>query len=212
MSERSNRRRVVLIVLGAVIAVGATAAAAIPRLSSDGDGNRPRIDAYRRAAVSQRLQGEENRRSFEQPKGAVRWTLTRAGGPDGVCLDLAGEAIGRPDRGAAGSCGATTKNGEFTWAVGGVEVGGQWFNVAYGEVLRGAAEIRVTLGDGSQRSDREFRQAGRMWVLVVPAADPMDSDADISSIAAVDDSGAELARETPPSLVEARRAASASAP
>jgi hypothetical protein len=159
-------------------------------------------------AAQQAASGEENRRDFEQPHGEVRWILTRRGSEEGPCLNVAGEQIHGPDRAGAGSCGATADNGVFTWAIGGVDVGGEWFNVVYGEVVREAAGLRVTLGDGTERTDRDFQRAGGMWILVLPATDAMDSASDVVAIEALDESGAIIAREEPPSIVDYRRAAS----
>ena len=171
-----------------------------------------RRGALRAFRAEQRARdGEENGRSFEQPVNTIRWSLVRDVGPEGPCLDVAAEEIRGPERGHVSSCGASPSNSVFTWAIGGVQIGDQWFNVVYGEVLREVSGLRVTLADGSVRTDRDFSRSGGLWILVIPA-DPMDQAADVAAIEALDGSGSVVAREEPPSVVAYRRAATAGEP
>lgn len=148
----------------------------------------------------------EVERTLESPVGRVRWTLVSYDSSDGPCLEVVAEVIDGTDHGRLGGCGAS-EDPQLRWSIGGIDIGGQWYNVAYGQVALDASSVQVTLGNGSVQADSGVRANNGAWIIVLPA-DPMDSQNEFIRIEALTDSGAQLAAaEELPSLVAYRRAA-----
>jgi hypothetical protein len=137
--------------------------------------------------------------------GGVTWTVIRRDSPDGACVGVVADVDGVEEGQVGGGCGEADEP-TLRWGLGGLEVNGQWFNVAYGEVPITVSSVRVTLGDGSVLSDTNLGESAGSWV-VVTSADPFDKAKEISGIEALSASGAILAEKTPPSVVDLRNAA-----
>ncbi len=85
-------------------------------------------------------------REFEEPEGEIRWTVVTYRSSEGPCMDVYAESIAGGDSAKSGSCGEP--QGPFLWGIGGVEVGGRWYNLVDGRAPPGATSMRITLGDG----------------------------------------------------------------
>lgn len=109
------------------------------------------------------------------------------------------------DRGRLGGCGESD-DPHLRWGIGGIDIGGQWYNVAYGQAALDASSVEVTLGSGSVQTDSAVRASNGTWLIVLPA-DPMDAQTEFVKIVALTDSGVHLAVAEPPSLVAHRQAA-----
>jgi hypothetical protein len=137
--------------------------------------------------------------------GDVTWTLIRGDSPEGACVGVVAEVAGVEQGQVGGSCGEPD-DPKLRWGLGGLEVDGRWFNVAYGEVPSDATSVRVTLGDGSALTDSELGRTDGGWLIVVPA-DPLDKATEISSIEVLSTAGSVIAEKTTPSLVDLRNRA-----
>ena len=119
----------------------------------------------------------------------------------GVVATVEGIAQG----GLGGDCGRP-QDPDLGWGLGGLLVGDEWFNVAYGAASPAIATVSVTLGDGTEVAD-DVGGAG-VWLVVVPAG-PLDARGDFSQIRALDVTGGVVAEVKPPSLVAYRQQAQA---
>jgi hypothetical protein len=132
----------------------------------------------------------------------VTWTLTRSTTSSGTCLTVVASGheveLGR----IGGGCGVTEPGG-WEWGLGGLRVANQWFNVAYGQAPSAAASVDLELGNGIVLADSRVAPAGGLWLFVFPA-DPISAASDVEEIRALDASGAVVASETPPSIVDYR--------
>ena len=133
---------------------------------------------------------------------AVDWNIASYATSAGTCLVVVGELNG-VEEGRVGGCGDRGSS-VFNWSVGGLDVGGQWYNLAYGQVDAGASAVRVTLADGSTIADTS--PSSGLWLVATPAQ-PLDNGADIVHVAAVGLDGATIADGAPSSVVAAREAA-----
>lgn len=137
-------------------------------------------------------------REFEEPKGVVRWVVVEYESSLGPCLDVYGEAVSGGDWAEVGDCGEGA--GPFAWAVGGVELGGEWYDVVDGRAPQGASRMRITLGDGTVH---EADVVKGIYILVDTGA---RLDFDVTKIEAVASNGDVIAAVQPPSIAEAREA------
>ncbi len=137
--------------------------------------------------------------------GGVSWIVARHDSPGGSCIGVAAEVDGQEKGQVGGGCG-TSDNPMLRWGIGGLRVGGQWFNVAYGEVPAAASSVRVTLGDGSVRTDSGVGAGQGVWIVVL-AGDPSDRASEVARIEVLDGAGSVIAHENPPSLVDLHRQA-----
>ena len=181
-------RRVVLVVAGTLVVGGAI----VPFLLGRGSAGASRRIADEMGQGPARATGEiRSDRSFEYPDGVVEWTVRSYESEDGTCMAARAVTLDASDDGEIGGCGEPAD--PLLWSLGGVEVGGQWYNVSFGRLPPNASSARLTLGDGSVLTDSGD---GGLWV-VVTAAEPDDPDALISIIEAVDGSGDAVARLHP---------------
>ncbi len=177
-----------LIVIGALAGAGLTWANETSRPSpTDG-------------SLSEIAQGPT---TFERTMQAfqIEWTLLSYDSDEGPCLEVIG-ASGRGDRGSVASCGRS--DGSFQWSIGGVELAGDWYSIAFGEAPPLARKMETVLGDGSVKSDADL--ASGKW-LVVTRADPFDRALEIAEIRAKDGQGTHLASLQVPSLIDRRERA-----
>ena len=116
-----------------------------------------------------------------------------------------GEEIDGGEQGRLGGCGAPD-NRLLRWSIGGVEIGGQWFNVAYGHAPGSASSIRLILSDGTARMDSNLQGNAGLWVVVVPGS-PFDARNDFARIDLRDGTGSLIAQQEVPSLAAARQRA-----
>lgn len=147
-------------------------------------------------------------RSFEQPAGQVHWTISRYDSPKGPCIEVVAEEVGGSHQGRLGGCGRP-ENPSLRWSIGGIDMDGQWFNVAYGAVSAAAASVRVTRGDQRELTDAGVRGGQGLWIVVI-AGNPLDGATDIVQIVARDESGHVIASIRPPSIVAYRQQAASS--
>jgi hypothetical protein len=141
----------------------------------------------------------ETQRSVRE--GGVTWTISRSDSPDGPCVGVVAVVDGQQAGSVGGGCG-TSDDPRLRWGIGGLEIDGAWFNVAYGEVAATASSVSVTLGSGTVVSDDGMRESSGAWLVVVPAADPLSRAAEIKRIAVVDETGAIITDASPPSMVD----------
>ncbi len=152
-------------------------------------------------------QSEERHRRVENPPGRAQWTMNYSADSAGSCVNVIVAQIDGDDDGTLGACWEASQNPLLGWSIGGMEIGSEFFNVAYGVASRAASSARVILADGTVVSDADVRRGNGLWILVV-AAEPTEPGSDIVRIEILDDAGLVIAREDPPSLVAARRQAS----
>jgi hypothetical protein len=137
--------------------------------------------------------------------GGVLWTVVSGDSGSGRCVGVIASVSGVEEGQVGGGCGPSV-NPALRWGMGGLEVRGQWFNVAYGEAYQPADEVRVTLGDGSVSTIDNLSVTQGAWLVVV-GGDPLSAANDFTRIRVLDASGKELAREDPPSLAGYRQQA-----
>jgi len=78
--------------------------------------------------------------------GGVTWTVSAYSSPGGPCVGVVAYVDGVEQVRIGGGCG-TPDDPRLWWGIGGIEIAGQWFNVAYGLVAQAVDAVRVTLGD-----------------------------------------------------------------
>jgi hypothetical protein len=133
----------------------------------------------------------------EAPPGEIRWELVTYPSPDGICQDWIARSVKGGSEAMLGSCDDRPTNGGFDWSLGGVELGGTWYHVINGHAPD-AAKAKVTLADGSA-VDSPVQNG--VWLVVIPGADPADSNGfDVSKVETIDSSGAVVDDERLPSL------------
>lgn len=163
-------------------------------------------------------------RTLEDPPGSVRWTLVAYHSKiDGLCLDWVAEQVGGGENGMIGSCSgqwdlintgppdrvAVTEADQassqaapespepLSWLLGGVLLGGQWYNVVSGIGVDQVVKVRVTLVDGTTRLTDVVNG---VWLMAFPGPDPTtDSSFDVRQIDAIDPKGDVVATAHPPS-------------
>lgn len=137
-------------------------------------------------------------RTLEDPAGEVRWKLVSYVSEDGPCRDWVAETLDGFDSAMIGGCGTDVAK-PFRWAIDGVELGGQWYNVISGTGVTGAERVRVALEDGSELVATIDKG---VWLVAVPGPDPFDPSNrfDVAAIEAVATGGAVVERATPPSV------------
>ena len=139
----------------------------------------------------------------------VEFTVQRSESAEGPCVDVVatveGIAQGGVGGGLSGDCGRP-QDADLGWGLGGLLVGDEWFNIAYGAASPAVATVSVTVGDGTEVAD-DVAGAG-VWLVVVPA-EPLDARSDFSQIRALDATGGVVAEVKPPSLVAYRQQAQA---
>lgn len=131
----------------------------------------------------------------------VTWNVVHRDSSEGPCIGVVAEMDGVEEGQVGGGCGESD-DPALRWGIGGIEVKGQWFNVAYGKVPAAAASVRVILGDGSVVVDSGVQGNG-IWVVVIPA-DPFDKATDIARLEVVGGAGIAITDVAPPSLVDLR--------
>jgi hypothetical protein len=161
-------------------------------------GRSHRVQVHHVANVALR----ETTRSVEV--GDVTWTVSRSESEVGPCIGVTATFRGREEGTIGGGCG-NPDDPDLRWGIGGLDVGGRWFNVAYGAVSPTVRVVEVTLGDGTIVSDHLGPDEG-VWILPV-AADPLNRAFDVVRISARDGGDAVVAEEEPPSLVKERQQA-----
>lgn len=203
MRRRGQRR------VGLAVAVSATLGLFIAIALTAGAGGAPRPAVSTREPMRSGLDsgtGEaKTTRSVEEPAGEVRWTVTSYETADGPCVEVVADEVDGTDQAGVRGCGRAD-DPLLRWSMGGVEVGGQWFNVAFGQVPPDAASVRLTLGDGTVRTDSDV-QADGLWIVVVPG-EPTDAGREPVRVDVVDDDGVVMTTEELPSIVEYREQAS----
>lgn len=132
----------------------------------------------------------------------VTWTVSAYSSPGGPCVGVVAYVDGVEQGRIGGGCG-TADDPRLWWGIGGIEIAGQWFNIAYGVVTQAADAVRVTLGDGTVITDDGVTAADGVWIVVVPG-DPLSQRSDVTTITALS-AGSEVATETPPSIVAYRQ-------
>ncbi len=137
-------------------------------------------------------------------EGGVSWNVVRQDSPDGPCISVVASVEGVEQGRLGGVCG-TPDDSLLEWAIGGIEVGNQWFNVADGVVPSTASSVSVTLGDGAVRTDEGVAEAGGVWIVVFPG-DPMSQASDVVRISVLGPTGSLITQKDPPSIVAYRRA------
>lgn len=130
---------------------------------------------------------------FEEPEGRVRWTVVTYASSAGPCLDIHGQLLDGHDEGKVGGCGPP--DGPFAVGVGGLELGGTWYNIVHGTAPSGGVRMRILLGDGTSLEARVVRNT---WVVVTS-----DPGFDVARVEALSRRGASVASIQPPSLAEA---------
>lgn len=151
-------------------------------------------------------QGRSVELSTIQVRGTVgvagaSWNFVSYQSSDGVCMEVEGELSG--DQGNVTSCG--TPDNPLSWGQGGVTLGNQSYDVAFGLVPPGATGVRLTFRSGTVTSGMT---AQGMWASIVPAA-AQDANWDLVLIEAVDTSGHATASYQPAALSEYRAAVAA---
>jgi hypothetical protein len=140
-------------------------------------------------------------RTIKEASSGLRLTVSRYSSSAGTCLSVVVVSIGGGEEGRLGGCG-DRGNPTLNWSIGGIQIGDQWFNVAYGEVSTIASSVRVILGNGRVMS---FASANSgVWVVAIPGK-PTDQATDIVRIQAVNATGGLIADQHPPSIVALRR-------
>lgn len=136
----------------------------------------------------------------------VEFTVQGSECAEGPCVDVVATVDGIAQGGLGGVSGdrGRPEDPDLEWGLGGLLVGDEWFNVAYGAASPAVAMVSVTLGDGTEVAD-DVAGAG-VWLVVVPA-DPFDPASDVSRIRALDATGGVVAEVEPPSLVAYRQQA-----
>lgn len=137
-------------------------------------------------------------RELEAPVGVAKWSVVSYRSQSGPCLHASGQLLSGGDSGELGGCGEP--DGPFLWFLGGVELGGNWYNVAFGRDPGGAvAAMKVVLeGGGSLRANL----VDGIWIVVVPGPQELF---EVARIEALDSAGSVVSGVTPPSLREARQ-------
>jgi|SRR5919106_1140733 hypothetical protein len=141
-------------------------------------------------------------REFEEPEGEIRWTVVTYRGSEGPCMDVYAESLAGGDSAKTGGCGEP--QGPFMWGIGGVEVGGRWFNLVDGRGPPGATSMRVTLGDGRSL---EATLVEGTYLLVIPGE---RATFDVKLIQAVGP-GDQVSSVHPPSVSAVRQKAAEAA-
>lgn len=97
----------------------------------------------------------------------------------------------------------------LAWGIGGLDVGGQWFSVAYG-LAPAAAVVRVATDDGTVRDVENVALSDGAWMVVFPG-DPASNESDVVQISSFDKEGSLIAQMEPPSVADLTRLASVAA-
>jgi len=140
--------------------------------------------------------------------GGVNWTVSRTDGPDEACIGVVATLHGEELGSLGGGCGRP-EIGHMRFGIGGIDIGGDWFNLAYGEVAPETRSLDVILGDGTVLRHTVVPEAEGLWIVVSPGQ-PTSLGSDFVLIKALDAGGSVIAQETPPSLVARRLQAQAS--
>lgn len=98
----------------------------------------------------------------------VRWEVLSYQTDEGDCLAVVGTSLSTADSGKMESCGRDS--GTMRWSGGGIDLDGQWFNVAFGELPDGASEVEITSEDGTRR---DAAVSGDVWILAAPDDSPL---------------------------------------
>jgi hypothetical protein len=125
--------------------------------------------------------------------GGIVWTVVSYDSSDGPCLDVYADTGAKSDPGQSG-CGESS--GPFNVSIGGQEIGGRWYNIAYGAAVPGAATASIESTGGSQNVD----VVDGTWLSVVPG-----ETLDYAGVALKDDSGEIVAAVDLPSLAAQRQ-------
>jgi hypothetical protein len=147
-------------------------------------------------------------RVLEEPAGQVHWEIARQSDSSQICLDVVGVDPAGSDEAKLGGCWARSDEEPLQWSIGGVEIGGSWFNVVYGLAGSEVASVRISTQTGDKKADDGVRSGSGAFLLVVPG-DPMEPAADVVQIEALGSNGQVVARRDPPSLSSYRRAGAA---
>ncbi len=191
--------RQVLAVVFVALAIPAGAAALTSASGSDGSGHAP--DQRHAAAEGRAVDPTTVRveRTVEDPPGEVKWSFVSYRASDGGCLDMYAELVSEEAHGKVGSCAPGERR--FEWGIGGVELGGTWYNVVYGRGRGALADVRIHLVNGNRL---EADVVDETWIAVVPG-DQFSFDVD--RIEALDRSGSTVEVVEPPSIAAQRQQA-----
>lgn len=134
--------------------------------------------------------------------GGVRWTLVSRSSGDGPCLGVVAEVDGLEQGELGGGCGRP-EDAALNWGIGGIDVGGSWFNVAYGQAVPSASSVKISLGDGSVRTFDNVAEDQGLWLSVIEAS-PTDRDGAVVHVEVLDANRSVILSRDLPSIVDAR--------
>lgn len=126
--------------------------------------------------------------------GGIVWTVISYESSDGPCLDVYADTGLESDPGQSG-CG--TPSGPFHVSIGGQEIGGRWYNIAYGAALPGSVTASIESTGGTLNVD----VVDGTWLSIVPG-----ERLDYGSVTLKDGSGATVAAVELPSLAAQQQA------
>jgi len=167
--RRIVRRRRIASATAASISVAAlvVVSAGLPWTgSAPGDARRPERAIPADAPAPTAAPKTELRRS--DPTNDVRWEVVSYDSPAGDCLDVVGASLVTSDVGRLSGCGPG--DGPMHWGAGGVDLDGQWFNIAYGVLPVNASEVEITSEAGLTA---QAVVSGDVWFLASPDDSPL---------------------------------------
>jgi hypothetical protein len=127
--------------------------------------------------------------------GGINWSLVSYDSSDGPCLDVYANV---DPKAAPGQSGCGTPDGPFQWSIGGLDVDGEWYNIAYGTTVKGSVTASIKSSDGTLNLD----VIKGSWLSVVPG-----ERMDYASVTLEDGSGKPVASVEFPSISKERQAA-----
>ena len=120
----------------------------------------------------------------------VGFSLVRYESSDGPCLDVYADVVPEAAPGQSG-CGAP--DGPFHWSIGGLDIGGTWYNIAYGDAVPNSEIAKIETTEGLTMN---AAVVDGTWIFVVPG-----DRIDYTNVTLVDAAGDTLASDQLPSLL-----------